>query len=260
MIPKIIWLWWEQGWNNAPFICSYTLNSFKQMNPQFKINLVGRDNINDFIDTKYNWLFNCEGAAFRADIIRLLLLQKYGGVYADAATFCCINILTFIDEINFNQFWGFDIKSFNKKRNDKRTLCSWFYISMPNTYIINNFTNAFLQNAKTNPIKHDYYLHHHTLTDLIENDKQFQLWYNNLTKISGFKNRIHANFLSYPSTTILKETEWFHPNDIEFLVKNKKFKILKLRHKNIAGKNQLLKDGTFFRLIIDTYLPHSEIN
>ena len=46
------------------------------MNPQFKINLVERDNINDFIDTKYNWLFNCEGAAFRADIIRLLLLQK----------------------------------------------------------------------------------------------------------------------------------------------------------------------------------------
>ena len=73
MIPKIIWLWWEQGWNQAPFICSYTVKSLKKMNPEFKINLVDRNNINDFIDTKYNWLFNCEGPAFRADIIRLLL-------------------------------------------------------------------------------------------------------------------------------------------------------------------------------------------
>ena len=253
MIPKIIWLWWEQGWVNAPFICSYTVESFTKMNPEFKINLVSRDNINDFIDAEYNWLFNCQGPAFRADIIRLLLLQKYGGVYSDAATFCCINILTFINEINFNQFWGFDIKSFNKK-NDKRTLGSWFYISMPNTYIINNFTDAFLKNAKKNPKHHPYFLHHNTLTDLIENDTRFKDWYNKLTKINTFQNRIDAKFLSYPSTTVLKEPEWFHPNDIVFLVENKKFKILKLRHKQIGSKEQLLKDGTFFRLIIDTYL------
>ena len=253
MIPKIIWLWWEQGWNNAPFICSYTIKSFKKMNPEFKINLVERNNINDYIDTKYNWLFNCQGPAFRADIIRLLLLQKYGGVYSDAATFCCINILTFIEDINFNQFWGFDIKSFNKK-NDKRTLGSWFYISKPNTYIINNFTNAFLRNAKQNPIKHNYYLHHNTLTDLIDNNTIFKEWYKNLKKISVFQNRIHAKFLSYSSKTILEEAEWYHPNDIVFLIKNKKFKIIKLRHKNIGSKKELLKDGTFFRLIIDTYL------
>ena len=147
MVPKLIWLWWEQGWSKAPYICSYTVESFTKMNPDYKIHLLDRDNINNFIDTEYNWLFNCQGAAFRADIIRLLLLQKYGGVYADAATFCCTNISSFIDEIEFNQFWGFDIKSFNKKE-DKRSLASWFYISIPNTYIINKFTDTFLENAK----------------------------------------------------------------------------------------------------------------
>ena len=253
MIPKIIWLWWEQGWNNAPFICSYTVKSFTQLNPEFKINLVSRDNINDFIDAEYNWLFNCEGAAFRADIIRLLLLQKYGGIYSDAATFCCINILTFINEINFDEFWGFDIKSFNQK-NDKRTLSSWFYISLPNTYIINTFTNAFLKSAKENPIKHHYFLHHHILTDLIENDTKFKEWYNKLTKISSFQNRIHSKFLAYPSTTVLKEEKWFHPIDIVSLIRNKRFKILKLRHKSIESKKNLLKNETLFRLITDTYL------
>lgn len=224
------------------------------MNPDFKINLVSRDNINDFIDAEYNWLFNCQGAAFRADIIRLLLLQKYGGVYADAATFCCINILKFINEIKFDNFWGFDIKSFTKDKNDRRTLGSWFYISMPNTYIINNFTNAFLKNAKKNPINHPYFLHHYTLTDLTENDTKFKEWYNKLTKISMFQNRIHAHLLSQPHTTVVKQEDWFHPTDIVSSIKNKKFKILKLRHRGVGDEKQLLEQGTFFRLIIDTYL------
>jgi hypothetical protein len=254
MIPKIVWLWWEQGWDNAPFISSYTVKSFTLLNPDFKINLVSRDNINDFIDAEYNWLFNCRGAAFRADIIRLLLLQKYGGVYADAATFCCINILNFINEIKFDNFWGFDIKSFTKDKNDRRTLASWFYISMPNTYIINNFTNVFLKNAKKNPIKHPYFLHHYTLTDLIENDTKFKEWYNKLTKISAFQNRIHTHLLSQPHTTVVKQKDWFHPTDIVSSIKNKKFKILKLRHRGVGDEKQLLEQGTFFRLIIDTYL------
>lgn len=253
MVPKLIWLWWEQGWSKAPYICSYTVESFTKMNPDYKIHLLDRDNINNFIDTEYNWLFNCQGAAFRADIIRLLLLQKYGGVYADAATFCCTNISSFIDEIEFNQFWGFDIKSFNKKE-DKRSLASWFYISIPNTYIINKFTDTFLENAKKNPINHEYYLHHYTLTDLINNDVEFKSWYHKLIKISAFQNRIHATFLSSPCTTVIKMEEWFHPIEIKSLIKCNAFKILKLTHKNIGNKTELLTNGSYFSLLIHSYL------
>lgn len=252
-VPKIIWLWWEQGWADAPFICGYTVKSFSHWNPEYKIMLISKNNFNEFIDKKYNWLFQCQGPAFRADIVRLLLLQKYGGVYADAATFCCVNITSFLKEINFSKFWGFDIKSFNKNK-DERTLGSWLYISEPNTFIINTFTNVFLKSAKENPIKHIYFLHHKTLSDLICNDIQFKIWYNNLKKINVFMNRIGAKYLSYNSSSIINEPEWFHPNNIEKLIKNNEFKIIKLRHKNIATSDDLLKDGTIFRLLIDNYL------
>ena len=253
MIPKIIWLWWEQGWDNSPYICSYTIKSFKKMNPSFKINLVSHKNFNKYIDNKYNWIFKCQGGAFRADLVRLLLLQKYGGVYADAATFCCVNILDFMKEINFNDFWTFDIKNFNKKP-DCRTLGSWFYISMPNTYIINTFTDKFLEVAKKNPIRHIYLLHHTTMTKLINTDAKFKLWYDNIKKISAFQNRIDAKLLRCPVEQKINDPDWFHPQNIELMIKNKEFKILKLRHRNSGTPEQLLKDGTIFRLLIDTYL------
>ena len=252
-VPKYIWLWWEQGWETAPFICLYTIKSFEHFNPDYKLNLICKQNFNEFIDKKYNWLFQCQGAAFRADIVRLLLLQKYGGIYADAATFCCVNITTFLKEINFNQFWGFDIKTFNKTK-DERTLGSWFYISEPNTYIINTFTNAFLEKAKQSPINHIYYLHHKTLTDLIINDTRFKHWYNDLKKINMFMNRISAKYWAYESSAILNEPSWFHPKRIDEMIRNNEFKIIKLRHKNIASKDELLKNNTIFRLIIDKYL------
>lgn len=32
-LPKHIWLWWEQGWEQAPFICSITKKTFQKLNP-----------------------------------------------------------------------------------------------------------------------------------------------------------------------------------------------------------------------------------
>lgn len=215
--------------------------------------MIDRNNIYEYLDKNYEWLFKCEGPAFRADIVRLLLLQKYGGVYADAATFCCINIIEFSQQINFDRFWGFDIKSFNNKR-DERTLSSWFYICQPDTYIINKFTDMFIEAAKKNPRNHPYFLHHSILTELVRNDNQFGNWYSGLTKISGFNNRIDAGLLSKPITKKLNFPEWFHTNDIMFCMLNNKFKIIKLRHRNTGTKEELLKDGTTFRALIDYYL------
>ena len=128
---------------------------------------------------------------------------------------------------------------------------------MPNTYIINKFTKTFLIEAKKKPVNHDYYLHHITLSLLIKNDKQFKIWYDSLIKISGFQNRINPKLLSLPLKTnlkqIIKKTD-FHPYDIVSSVKNKEFKIIKLRHKNCGSKEQLTKNGTIFKFLLDSYL------
>lgn len=251
MLPKNVWIWWEQGWDKAPYITQYTVKSFQMLNPDYRIHQVSKDNINLYLKD-VDWIFECEGAAFRADIVRLLLLQKHGGVYTDAATFCCVNIDAFVKEINFNDFWGFDLKSFNPK-SDSRTLCSWFYISMPDTYIINTFTNKFITSAKKNPIKHVYYEHHRILSSLIKTNPYFTNWYNNLTKISGFQNRISMDSII---TQKNNKPKWFHPNNIMQKIENDEFKIIKLRHKACPPKNKLLEKNTIFSKLLERYVHH----
>ena len=48
--------------------------------------------------------------------------------------------------------------------------------------------------------------------------------------------------------------EWFHPIEIKSLIKSNAFKILKLTHKNIGNKTELLTNGSYFSLLIHSYL------
>ena len=108
---------------------------------------------------------------------------------------------------------------------------------------------------KKQPTRHEYYLHHFTLTDLIEKDQLFQQWYDDLIKISVFQNRIHAKYLAYPVQTIFeKDKDWFHPKNIEKCLENKSFKILKLRHRGLADEDKLTQEGTVFHSILSSYL------
>lgn len=253
-VPKQIWLWWEQGWENAPRITRLTIESYKHFNPDYSINLVSRQNLNNYIDKEYNWLFNCEGPAFRADIIRLLLLQKYGGIYSDAATFCCVSLDKFIEDIRFDRFWSFNVAEFSKQQNEERSLSSWFYISQPNCDIINIFTKSFIENAKKNPRNHPYYLHHITLKKLIHSDPIFSDWYDNMTKISVFHNRLDARILGNNVTSILNQPEWFHVRNVKKEIDDKSFFIIKLRHKELPLLEQLTKQNSVLSYLVSKML------
>jgi mannosyltransferase OCH1-like enzyme len=251
---KIVWLWWEQGWDNAPKICLHTCKSFEKMNPTWRIQLVSKNNLFNFIDEEYSWIYQCSGAAFRADIVRLLLLQKYGGAYSDAAALCLCSLDDLINDINFDKFWGFDIKSFNKKP-DVRTLCSWFYLSTKNNYIINKFTDTFIDSAKRQKTSHIYFLHHEVLTKLIESDPIFTNWYNKLEKRSGFQNRIPANWLHLnPKNIKVNDSEkWNLPYDLEDKIKNNFFTVIKLRHRGV-NYNNLYIEGSLFNILYSKIL------
>lgn len=251
MVPKQIWLWWEQGWDNAPYICKITCLSYTYFNPTYNVNLVSKKNLHEFITGDINWIFKCEGPAFRADIVRLLLLRKYGGIYSDAATFCCVKLDDFINKIKFDRLWGFNIKEFNVIH-DVRTLSSWFYISTKDNYIINKFTDFFVDKAKKNPINHIYLLHHECLTYLITKDEIFKKWYKDMYFISGFSQVIPAHALHLPLEFKYdkKYGIWSHLYKHDTNT-NEDLYILKLRHKGIENEELLNKPNTKFSFLIN---------
>jgi len=82
-IPKIIWLYWND--ENYSKIVKYCINLIKKLNPNYKINILNRKNFKVFIKSpKVIKLLNSNIANnHKSDIVRLYLLNIYGGIYID---------------------------------------------------------------------------------------------------------------------------------------------------------------------------------
>ena len=81
----------------------------------------------------------------QSDLIRINLLNKYGGIWIDATLFCNKPL----DEwLKYNMHIGFLLFRYSKKNK----IASWFIASNKNNYISNSFCteyNNFWENRKT---------------------------------------------------------------------------------------------------------------
>ncbi|WP_241640458.1 glycosyltransferase family 32 protein [Rosenbergiella epipactidis] len=91
--PKIIWLYWDEP--EPPLLVQLCVQRIKELCPDFEIYLLNKNNINDYIQIKD--IPHKLAKAIVADLIRLKLLVKYGGVWCDSSIF-----------LNENLDWVFD--------------------------------------------------------------------------------------------------------------------------------------------------------
>lgn len=88
-IPRRIFLYWEQGFHNAPPVVSLAVNSWRSMNPGFDIVLLDKENVVEWFDGA-NEIRNWDSlrVSHQSDLLRLALLSKYGGYWSDATLVC----------------------------------------------------------------------------------------------------------------------------------------------------------------------------
>ena len=86
-IPKIIWSYWDQGIKSSPLIVKKCFKNWKKYNPDWDINILNDSNINQYINTYHIDTINKENSSVqkKSDMIRFLLLIKYGGVWLDSS-------------------------------------------------------------------------------------------------------------------------------------------------------------------------------
>jgi len=99
-IPKIIWAYWDT--EDIPEIVKLSIQSWKKTSPQYKINFMNQKNIESIISLPKNW--KTLPSYRQSDIIRLLLLEKYGGVWMDASTILLEDLDKFISKNNLTLF------------------------------------------------------------------------------------------------------------------------------------------------------------
>lgn len=86
-----IWILWWQGEETAPDLVKACIRSTRQNANGAIVTIITKDNVNDFIDIpgyimekrEKGWI----SFAQLSDIIRFLLLEKYGGLWLDATVF-----------------------------------------------------------------------------------------------------------------------------------------------------------------------------
>ena len=124
---KNIWIFWSQGWSFAPTLIKDCKDSWVINNPEWDVKTLDSNSFKEYSDLSFdsNKLKNLS-IAHKSDLIRLELLDKYGGVWVDASLFCLIPLDNWIfNNLNSGLFF-FECGS------KCALITNWFIASKPN--------------------------------------------------------------------------------------------------------------------------------
>ena len=191
-------MYWEQGFENLKIplnkLCIY---GWKKLNPDWDIRILDKKSVLKYFPELAN--FNHLTIQTKSDLIRIKLLNKYGGVWADASTLPMKPLTNNID--NIDNGTGVFFYRYNPPSKNNHYISNWFIIAkQPNHYLINKLANTFEERVKDKNKKYPYFYFHDTLTDLYNTDNKIKKIIDTLTITQDLS---HAPQLkkSYPALT-----------------------------------------------------------
>ena len=153
-LQKYIWVCWLQGYSNAPDIVKASINFLKKNKPDnYELIFIDINNIKDYVyipDYIYykkekGYITNTEFS----DILRLHLLDKYGGIWIDSTAFLLKQIPN--DILNAD-FFAYHVSSGHYKVNN------WIIVSKPHNIITNSMKKIMLEYWKHEKMMLNYFL------------------------------------------------------------------------------------------------------
>ena len=122
-----IWIYWHQGLDNAPELIKKCVESIKHYEPDKEINVLSFDTIHNYVDLPQHYYDLVNSGKMKiahfSDILRLYLLEKYGGTWIDATIFLTNSIP---DEIMQSTFFA---PQKDVSKDDAENIMSCFFIT-----------------------------------------------------------------------------------------------------------------------------------
>lgn len=100
---KIIWQYWAQGGSNMPDLVKVCLKSVEKHTLGYKLLRISDENLDEYLEIP-DWLKSKKrtmSKAHFADLLRCVLLSKYGGLWLDASVFLTGDIPSYILNSDF---------------------------------------------------------------------------------------------------------------------------------------------------------------
>lgn len=178
-LPRIVYMYWDRGLDNAPEICRFCRDSWHRLNPGWQIVELDRASATDILDPS-DLPSDIEPCHY-ADLLRLELLSRTGGVWADA-TLLCLKPLDEWLPMNLAQADAF---VFSNPAPD-RLISNWFIAALDQSEVIQRWKAASMGywRGRRRPPR-NYFWQHALWQRLVLLDRNFRAHYRSMPRLSA---------------------------------------------------------------------------
>ncbi len=164
-IPKTVWMFWLQGFDQVAPLVQTCVSSWRENNPDWTVQLLSADNIRDYLDPSLCDTLLASSLPYKkiANIFRVALIARHGGVWADADCFCAKPLDQWIHEAAPSGFFAFRFIEGDRwylngektllerfiSKSDDRLMANWFLAGEPGNHICTEFWPAHLRLLET---------------------------------------------------------------------------------------------------------------
>jgi mannosyltransferase OCH1-like enzyme len=148
-IPNKIWTFWD---GEVPDVVEKCISSWRKYNPTYSIVVLNKENLSNYLEPQEIEILNHpnfnDSVQRFSDVVRLLILSKYGGFWIDASIICHTSFdwIHEIQEKKQVEIVGYYLDGFTLSdyKIHSPVIESWFFACIPNSPFVKDWCNEFL--------------------------------------------------------------------------------------------------------------------
>jgi hypothetical protein len=124
-LPRRVWIYWEQGWDEAPELVRRCRRSWEERNPGWEVVALDAASAAAWVPAVAEIGWRGMRRNHRANFLRMDLLAGHGGVWADATVFCSVPLDAWLPPLTATGFFAF------ARPGKDRLLSTWLLAARP---------------------------------------------------------------------------------------------------------------------------------
>jgi hypothetical protein len=208
-MTKIIWTCWFGGRKNAPPLVKKCLGSWERNNPSWEFRCLDATTIERYVPLRQYVDLNRQSltAASLSDIVRILLLHEFGGLWVDATLFCHQSLDEWLPGVMKEGFFAFTALD------PIRPLSSWFLSAASDNYLVSTWCRRTIEYWSNRTKTDDYFWFHHLFRDMCRTDQRTAEEWSRVPKLDAEKPHAFQvdGKMDRPAAEVREEIDWTTP-------------------------------------------------
>jgi hypothetical protein len=178
-LPRRLWIYWEQGWDQAPELVRLCRRSWEQRHPDWEIFCLDSETAAELVPREAWQPRAGMRPNHKANLLRLHLLARQGGVWADSTTFCAAPLEAWLPPLIENGFFAF------ARPGPDRLLSTWLLAATPGHELVAKWLAACLRYWRLTERADFYFWLPYLFADLCRRDPRARAMWAAVPRISA---------------------------------------------------------------------------